>query len=98
MSAWGKVIAGLGIALAAFAADRWRAVDIQGLLISEIRAELCRRDMTQSELAVLVGITDKHMSQLLTGRAVGALPLWSALLTALGITLERAKVGDELCS
>jgi len=43
--------------------------------------------MTQSELAVAVGISDKHLSYLLTGRAAGSIRVWDKILRELGVIL-----------
>lgn len=50
-----------------------------------IRRELKRQEMSQAELARRIGITTKHMSQMLTGVMDGRLELWVAMADALGL-------------
>jgi len=55
-----------------------------------IRSALDASGMTQVEFAARVGISEKHMSQVLTGKAGLPLDLADRLLNALG---RRMKVG-----
>lgn len=63
-----------------------------------LQLELARRvregaafyGMSQRALAEEVGISQKHLSQMLNGRAKGSLSLWSRLLGA----LDDPLVGD----
>ncbi len=59
---------------------------LQGFLSSTIRASR----VPQSELAVATGMSEKHVSQMMTGRAMGTLTAWQALLDAAGV-----KLGDR---
>lgn len=58
---------------------------IQQMLVSLIRSS----GVTQASLAAATGISEKHMSYLMTGRAEGSLSLWSALLEAGGVHLPE---------
>jgi hypothetical protein len=57
---------------------------LHAVLAAEVRAGLRERQGTQSWLAWKVGISEKHLSQMLTGRAAGKLPVWEALLVRVG--------------
>jgi transcriptional regulator with XRE-family HTH domain len=50
-----------------------------------IREELKRQEMKQSELARKIGVTDKHMSQMLNGKTDGRVGHWVAMASALGM-------------
>jgi hypothetical protein len=57
---------------------------LHAVLAAEVRAGLRESQGTQSWLAWKVGISEKHLSQMLTGRAEGSLPMWEALLVHVG--------------
>jgi transcriptional regulator with XRE-family HTH domain len=42
-----------------------------------VRTALKDRAISQAEFAYRLGITEKHMSQILTGRAAGSIQLWA---------------------
>lgn len=61
-----------------------------------IRQRLADRDMTQAELAERLGITQKHMSSLLTGKTALSLDWAERILNVLGGTINiTVKVNDE---
>lgn len=62
---------------------------LQLRLVNLVRNGLSDRAMTQSELAVAVGISDKHMCQLLSGQAVGSLVVWDKMLWHLMIPVKE---------
>lgn len=62
---------------------------LQEWLVHWVRVGLQENGWSQADLAELVGLTEKHLSQLLTGKAGGTLGTWDALLTAVGVR-ERA--------
>jgi transcriptional regulator with XRE-family HTH domain len=64
-------------------------MNLQTFLIRRTREGLDSRGWSQAELARVVGITEKHMSSVLTGKVPGSLPLWSNMLTVLEVNLER---------
>ena len=50
-----------------------------------IRDELKRREWSQAMLAHKIGVTEKHMSQMLTGKADGSLEHWVHMAAVLGM-------------
>lgn len=46
------------------------------------------RDMTQHALADMACMSEKHVCQMLTGKARGSLEAWDTLFAALGLQLE----------
>lgn len=42
----------------------------------------------QTEIASAVGISEKHLSQMLNGRVEGTLTMWQAVLDAAGVRLS----------
>lgn len=65
--------------------------DLHAFLVGLIRDS----GYTQRDLAVATGITEKHMSFLMTGRSEGSLNLWSALLAAADVRLEPAALPPD---
>jgi DNA-binding XRE family transcriptional regulator len=57
-------------------------------LIALVRTALENRGMTQSELAVAVGISDKHMNMMLMGHVGGSLTVWDKMLWHLMIPVS----------
>lgn len=55
---------------------------LQEDLIIAVRDALVARDWTQARLAREAGMTQKHVSELLTGSAQGSLDAWAILLHA----------------
>jgi len=53
-----------------------------------IRAELRADGCTQKDLARYLGLSEKHVSQVLTGKVVGDLRLLSRMAEAVGLSLE----------
>lgn len=62
---------------------------LQLRLVNLVRMGLTDRNMTQSELAVAVGVSDKHVCALLQGKATGSLPLWDKMLRHLEIPVSE---------
>lgn len=56
-------------------------------LRTQVKAAARAQRISQVKLAGLVGISAKHMSQLLLGRVDGRLGLWIQIATALGCEL-----------
>ncbi len=52
-----------------------------------IRAELKADGCTQKDLARYLGVSEKHVSQVLTGKAEGHLRLISRMAEAVGLTV-----------
>lgn len=57
-------------------------------LLDALSVAIGRSGRTQKELAAEVGLSEKHVSQMMTGRADGALRSWQALLDAAGLRVE----------
>lgn len=57
-------------------------------LLDAISYALVRSGLTQTQLARAAGLTEKHVSQMMTGRAVGSLAAWQSLMDAAGVTLN----------
>jgi predicted XRE-type DNA-binding protein len=57
---------------------------IQSILSKEVRWGLCQQRMSQKALAELVGVSQKHLSLMLSGRAEGTLSMWQQLIDAVG--------------
>jgi hypothetical protein len=84
--------------VSAKAASGMRVLDVSAytcalhaVLAAEVRAGLREGPGTQSWLAWKVGISEKHLSQMLTGKAEGSLPVWEALLVQVGRWPSLAK-------
>jgi transcriptional regulator with XRE-family HTH domain len=56
--------------------------DLDELLRELVREGLDRRKWTQFQLARTVGLSEKHLSQLLNGRTAGSVAVWDRLLKA----------------
>jgi transcriptional regulator with XRE-family HTH domain len=54
---------------------------------ARIKAELRADGCTQKDLARYLGLSEKHVSQMLTGRVTGTLPLIEAMASAVGLSL-----------
>lgn len=54
------------------------------VLATEVRAGLRDLGLPQAWLASKTGFSQKHVSQMLTGKVEGTLPVWEALLAAAG--------------
>lgn len=54
-------------------------------LADAIATALDEQRTTQAELAYLSGYSEKHISQMLTGKAMGTLEAWDALAFALNL-------------
>jgi transcriptional regulator with XRE-family HTH domain len=61
-------------------------------VISAIKAELGARGMTQRDLALAAGISEKHLSQLLTGKATTSLQSLTGILEPLELTYNVQSV------
>lgn len=63
--------------------------ELQLRLVNLVRNGLAEASMTQSELAMAIGISDKHMAQMLCGNATGSLKVWNAMLRQLKIPVTE---------
>jgi len=63
-------------------------VTLQDWVVYQVIAGMKSNGMIQVQLANKVGISEKHLSQLLTGKVEGSISMWNKLLTAVGITFE----------
>lgn len=57
--------------------------ELQKILVETVREEMRERNMSQATLATLAGISQKHLSQMLAGKASGSLDVWNTLLKIL---------------
>lgn len=62
--------------------------DLQSRLIAGVTGAMAARGITQRALAPMAGMTEKHLSQILTGRIFGTLATWERLLAATGVAVE----------
>jgi plasmid maintenance system antidote protein VapI len=56
---------------------------VQDILAAELRRQMEEAHVRQRDLALAVGISEKHLSQMLTGRAQGSLVMWDKLFDGL---------------
>jgi transcriptional regulator with XRE-family HTH domain len=54
---------------------------------TRIRAELRADGCTQKDLAWYLGLSEKHVSQVLTGRVTGSFDVIEAMASAVGLSL-----------
>jgi hypothetical protein len=59
------------------------ASTVQGVLADLVRSRIQAWTVRQRDVASDVGISEKHLSQMLTGRTQGTLAMWDRLLDAL---------------
>lgn len=57
---------------------------LQAWLVGRVKEGLREQGWTQARLAAEAGITQKHLSQMLTGATEGSLTKWSTLLSRIG--------------
>jgi DNA-binding XRE family transcriptional regulator len=57
--------------------------DLAQLLRDSVKSVLHDRGITQVSLAKMAGVSQKHLSQMFTGNAVGSLELWSKIASVL---------------
>jgi transcriptional regulator with XRE-family HTH domain len=62
-------------------------------LKAAIRAELKADGCTQKDLAWYLGISEKHVSQVLTGKVTGHLGLLEAMAAAVGLSVGIVRDG-----
>lgn len=63
------------------------AVDLDGL-IDALSWAIGASGQSQAALARKVGLSQKHVSQMMTGRVVGSLRSWQALADAAGVRVS----------
>jgi transcriptional regulator with XRE-family HTH domain len=56
-----------------------------------IRAELKADGMTQADLAAYMGVSPKHVSQVLTGKVTGSMAFVERMASAVGLSLEVSR-------
>lgn len=56
---------------------------VQDVLAAELRRQMKKAHVRQRDLALAVGISEKHLSQMLTGRVQGSLAMWDKLFEEL---------------
>jgi ribosome-binding protein aMBF1 (putative translation factor) len=57
--------------------------DLAQLLRDRVKAEMHDRGVTQVQLSKMAGVSQKHLSQMFTGNAVGSLELWSKIASVM---------------
>ncbi len=64
--------------------------ELQTFLVRLVRSS----GRTQASLARQAELTEKHLSQMMTGRVEGSLSAWQALLDAAGVRLSQGGESD----
>lgn len=64
-------------------------------LRAEVRTRLRARNATQASLAAYLGISAKHMNQILIGKVVGSPALLARMAEAMGMQITIAPTGRE---
>lgn len=67
---------------------------LQQWLIANVREGMRDCGMDQAQLAREAAVSEKHLSQLLSGRAVGSIPLWDWLLLLVGVRHHTLQFSD----
>lgn len=67
---------------------------IQRMLVGAVRDRLRELDVTQEWLAETIGITPKHMSQMMQGKASGSFAVWQKIMDALEIEVGFRRRGQ----
>lgn len=60
---------------------------LQALLVEKIRES----GVYQADLSRATLLSEKHISQMMTGRVAGSLPTWQLLLDAAGVDVRAGK-------
>jgi DNA-binding transcriptional regulator LsrR (DeoR family) len=58
--------------------------ELQRWLTARVRAGMLANDMTQTQLAERVGVSFKHLSEMLNGWSMGTVDVWDRLLWEAG--------------
>lgn len=66
---------------------------IQRMLVDAVRTRLAELDATQAWLAEQVGVTEKHMSQVMRGTSAGTFTFWQAVVDLLEIEVGWRRRG-----
>jgi transcriptional regulator with XRE-family HTH domain len=77
---------------------RWRIVNDTGPLAdlkAAIRAELRADGATQADLARHLGLSEKHVSQVLSGRIGGSLKVLEEMAAAVGLSVGVSRDGEQ---
>lgn len=77
---------------------RWRVVNDTGPLAdlkAAIRAELKADGATQADLARHTGLSEKHVSQVLSGRVAGSVKVLGEMAAAVGLSVTAGRDGDR---
>lgn len=69
--------------------------DLANLMREVIRDEMYRQGLTQIGLAKKVGFSQKHINQILTGKATGSIQMWNDIADALGVNWRLSVVSDD---
>lgn len=67
---------------------QYARTDLQSRLISGVTSAMAVKGLTQKALAAEAGMTEKHLSQILTGHILGTLITWERLFAATGASIE----------
>jgi transcriptional regulator with XRE-family HTH domain len=77
---------------------KWKAIDPDAPAASAkaaIRAELAASGLSQKDLAQHLGLTEEHVSQVLTGKAVGSFDVLVRMAEAVGLTVTLERKAEE---
>jgi transcriptional regulator with XRE-family HTH domain len=77
---------------------KWKATDPDAPAASvktAIRAELAASGLSQKDLAQRLGLTEKHISQVLTGKAVGSFDVLVRMAEAVGLTVSVERKAEQ---
>lgn len=70
--------------------------ELRDVMVGAVRERMRERGWLQSDLAYAAGMSDKHLSQLLNGRADGTFGTWQSIFDALDLAMvvtDRADSG-----
>ena len=59
-----------------------------------IRADLEATGMTQADLAAYCGLSEKHVSQVLTGKVAGTFDVLARMAAACGLTITAVRISE----
>lgn len=70
--------------------------DLRAELASRVRDGMTENGWNQADLAFAANLSEKHLSQMLTGRVDGALSMWQHLLNTLATpSTDKTEDSDE---
>lgn len=79
-----------------YAEDDRGVEDLRTEMAWQLRLAIHRAKITQRELAERTGLTQKHISQLVTNQADGSFAVWDDLAQALGLRWRIALIDGDV--